>query len=162
MPGPVIDYEYVARFLGDCHANFNIQAIRFDRWCIDYLKQELVKAGVPCWTEGKDDPIPDGLRLIPHGQGFKDFAPAVDRLEDLLLEGRIRHGNQPVLTMCAANTRVVKDPAGNRKFDKMKSTGRIDGLVALGMALNWTQETEDDGQGSVEDLYASEPIVLSW
>ena len=162
VPGPVIDYEYVARFLGDCHANFNIQAVRFDRWRIDYLKQEMVKAGIPCWIEGKDEPVADGLRLIPHGQGFKDFAPAVDRLEDLLLEGRIRHGNHPVLTMCAANTRVVKDPAGNRKFDKMKSTGRIDGLVALGMALNWTQETEDDGQGSIEELYASEPIVINW
>lgn len=162
VPGPVIDYEYVARFLGDCHARFNIQAIRFDRWRIDYLKQELIKQGIPCWIEGKDDPVPGGLRLIPHGQGFKDFAPAVDRLEDLLLEGRIRHGGHPVLTMCAANTRVVKDPAGNRKFDKMKSTGRIDGLVALGMALNWTQETEDDGQGSIEELYASEPIVLNW
>ena len=28
------------------------------------------------------------------------------------------------------------DPAGCRKFDKLKSTGRIDGLVALAMALN--------------------------
>jgi phage terminase large subunit-like protein len=162
VPGPVIDYEYVARFLGDCHARFNIQAVRFDRWRIDYLKQELIKAGIPCWIEGKDDPVPGGLRLIPHGQGFKDFAPAVDRLEDLLLEGRIRHGNHPVLTMCAANTRVVKDPAGNRKFDKMKSTGRIDGLVALAMATNWTQDVEDDGQGSLEELYASDPIVVNW
>ena len=130
----------MARFLGDCHAEFNIQAIHFDRWRIDLLKQELSKAGVPCWIDGKDDPIHGGLRLLPHGQGFKDFASAVDRLEDLLLEQRIRHGNHPALTMCAANARVVKDPAGNRKFDKMKSTGRIDGLVALGMALNWASD----------------------
>ena len=148
VPGPVIDYEYVARFLGECHANFNIQAVRFDRWRIDYLRQELVKAGIPCWTEGKDDPVPGGLRLLPHGQGFKDFAPAVDRVEDLLLEGRIRHGGHPVLTMCAANTRVVKDPAGNRKFDKIKSIGRIDGIVALGMALNWTEDAPPPKQSA--------------
>lgn len=148
VPGPVIDYEYVASFLGECHANFNIQAVRFDRWRIDYLRQELVKAGIPCWTEGKDDPVPGGLRLLPHGQGFKDFAPAVDRLEDLLLEGRISHGNHPVLTMCAANTRVVKDPAGNRKFDKIRSIGRIDGIVALGMALNWTEDAHPPKQSA--------------
>ena len=44
------------------------------------------------------------------------------------------HGNHPVLTMCAANAVVHQDPAGNRKLDKAKSRGRIDGLVALTMA----------------------------
>jgi phage terminase large subunit-like protein len=38
--------------------------------------------------------------------------------------------------MCAANVKAQSDPAGNRKFDKIKSTGRIDGIVALAMALN--------------------------
>jgi phage terminase large subunit-like protein len=36
--------------------------------------------------------------------------------------------------MCAANAVAVSDPAGNRKLDKHKATGRIDGLVALAMA----------------------------
>ena len=47
----------------------------------------------------------------------------------------------PVLTMCAANAVVTKDPAGNRKLDKHKATGRIDGLVALAMAMGVTVET---------------------
>lgn len=38
--------------------------------------------------------------------------------------------------MCASNVRVQQDPSGNRKFDKIKSTGRIDGIVALAMAMN--------------------------
>jgi phage terminase large subunit-like protein len=33
------------------------------------------------------------------------------------------------------NAVVVRDPAGNRKLDKKKSTGRIDGAVALVMAV---------------------------
>ena len=53
----------------------------------------------------------------------------------LLLNGRIRHGLNPVLTMCAANAVVTKDPAGSRKLDKGKATGRIDGLQALAMAV---------------------------
>ena len=39
------------------------------------------------------------------------------------------------MTMCAANAVATRDPAGNRKLDKSKATGRIDGMVALAMAL---------------------------
>jgi phage terminase large subunit-like protein len=51
------------------------------------------------------------------------------------VNGEVRHGGNPVLTMCAANAIAVRDPAGNRKLDKAKSTGRIDGMVAAAMAL---------------------------
>jgi phage terminase large subunit-like protein len=112
-----------------------IGAIKFDRWRIEDLQRELNAEGVECWIDGKDEEISGGLRLIPHGQGYKDMNPAVERLEDLLIQALIRHGNHPVLTMCAANTRVQADPAGGRKFDKIISTGRIDGIVSLAMAI---------------------------
>jgi phage terminase large subunit-like protein len=75
------------------------------------------------------------LPLIEWGQGFKDMSPAIDTLESELLNGRIAHGNHPVLTMCAANAVISRDAAGNRKLDKHKATGRIDGLVAMAMAF---------------------------
>jgi phage terminase large subunit-like protein len=37
--------------------------------------------------------------------------------------------------MCAANSVIASDPAGNRKLDKKRASGRIDGMVALAMAL---------------------------
>jgi phage terminase large subunit-like protein len=37
--------------------------------------------------------------------------------------------------MCAANAVVQTDPSGNRKLAKNKSTGRIDGMVALAEAF---------------------------
>jgi phage terminase large subunit-like protein len=138
----VIDYGWVARKIGELSGEYRIAGIKFDRWRIDDLRRELDAAGVESWVEGKDwspdsnKMQPDGLRLVPHGQGFKDMNPAVSCIEDLLLEGRLRHGMHPVLTWCASNTRIQSDPAANRKFDKIKSTGRIDGLVALAMALN--------------------------
>jgi len=136
VPGKTIDYRYVAIRLGELHGKFQIGGIRFDRWRIADLQRELIAEGVDAWIEGQDDEIPGGLRLIPHGQGFKDMSPAVERLEDALVEGRMRHGKHPVMTMCASNTRVQADPAGGRKFDKIKSTGRIDGIVAAAMALS--------------------------
>jgi phage terminase large subunit-like protein len=73
--------------------------------------------------------------MIPFGQGFASMTPAVSKLEEVLLLGEMRHGNNPVMTMCFNNTVVINDPAGNRKFDKAKSTGRIDGSVATAMAI---------------------------
>lgn len=52
----------------------------------------------------------------------------------MLLGGKLRHGNHPVLSMCAANAVVQMDAAGNKKLAKDKSNGRIDGMVALAMA----------------------------
>jgi len=136
VPGKTIDYRYVAQELGRLHAQFTLRGLRFDRWRIEDLQRALAEEGVEVWIDGKDDPIDGAIRLIPHGQGFKDMNPAVETLEDALAEGKISHGNHPVLTMCASNVRVQTDPAGNRKFDKIKSTGRIDGIVALAMAMN--------------------------
>ena len=84
------------------------------------------------------------LPLVEFGQGFKDMAPAIDVLEEALLNCSLQHGGHPVLTMCAANAVVIKDPAGNRKLDKQKATGRIDGMVALAMALGAAQKTIED------------------
>ena len=153
VPGKVIDYAYVARAIQEHMASMNIQGIKFDRWRIGDLQRELAEIGVDAWIDGQDDAISGGLRLIPHGQGFKDMNPAVEILEDLLAKESLRHGMHPVLTMCAANVRVQADPAGNRKFDKLKSTGRIDGIVSLAMALNGATgaQPEDTGPSIYEN-----------
>jgi phage terminase large subunit-like protein len=80
----------------------------------------------------------------PFGQGFKDMSPAVDTLERNVAEKLLRHGGNPVLNMCAANAVVTRDFAGNRKLDKSKASGGIDGLVALTMALQVTGRHEPE------------------
>lgn len=121
-PGGSVDYEYVVADLAEIFADAYPARIAFDRWRIDVFKKELERAGIE-WP------------MVPHGQGFKDMSPALDTLEAHLLNGRLRHGMNPVLTMCAANAVVTRDPAGNRKLDKHKANGRIDGMVALAMAV---------------------------
>lgn len=159
-PGHSVDYAFVAHKIRELHEDYHISAIRFDRWRISDLIRELNREIPIAWEEGKDEPIPGGICLIPHGQGFKDMNGAVEALEDHLLNGRVRHGMHPVLTMCAANARVTYDPAGNRKFDKIKSTGRIDGLVALAMALNVKIDPPED-LGDISGFFA-DPIVVGW
>jgi phage terminase large subunit-like protein len=121
-PGKSVDYEFVAVRLAELCSDYDVTGIRFDRWRMDVLQAELTRLGAT-------------LPMVPHGQGFRDISPALDTLEAELMNGRIRHGNNPILTWCASNSIVDADPAGNRKLNKMKSTGRIDGMVALAMAL---------------------------
>lgn len=127
-PGPVVDYRYIARQLADCTAGMrDLQVVGFDRWNISRFRQDMDAEGV------------GQVPLEPLGQGFRDMSPCVTALEDALLSGRVRHGGHPVLTMCAANAIVSRDPAGNRKFDKARASGRIDGIVALAMAAGLTR-----------------------
>lgn len=120
-PGKVIDYDFVARDIGQICAGLNIAKIGFDRWRMDRLKGALERQGVE-------------LPMESFGQGYVSMSPALDALEADLLNGVVRHGGHPVLAMCAANAVAVPDPAGNRKLDKSKATGRIDGMQALAMA----------------------------
>jgi phage terminase large subunit-like protein len=54
----------------------------------------------------------------------------------LILSHRLAHGNNPVLNWMADNLVAREDPAGNIKPDKERSIEKIDGMVALIMALD--------------------------
>ena len=140
-PGATVDYAFVAvdiaRILNELGGD--IQSIAFDRYRIDLFRRDAEAQGV-------------NLPLVEYGQGFKDMAPAIDALESELLNGRLRHGMTPVLTMCAANSVIQKDPAGGRKFAKDKATGRIDGMVALAMAFGATLGVApENNKGDIDD-----------
>jgi phage terminase large subunit-like protein len=127
-PGKAVEYEFVARFLYDhcAERQFRIK-IAFDRWGMKHLRPWLLKAG---FSEDQVEAI-----FVEFGQGFQSMSPALRDTEAALLAGKVRHGNHPVLSMCAANAVVTTDPAGGRKLNKAKSATRIDGMVALAMAF---------------------------
>ena len=141
-PGATVDYEFVAKEIAEIVGGLNLKGIAFDRWRIIMIQKELDRLGIE-------------LPLSEYGQGFKDMSPALDALECELLNGRIAHGGHPVLTMCAANAVVTKDAANNRKLDKHKATGRIDGAVAKAMAMGLA-----NSQAATEEPVTPEMILL--
>lgn len=148
-PGRAIEYEYIAHYLRDVFDRYEIRALAFDRYNMRFLKPWLERAG---FTEDELE------RFVEFGQGFVSMSPAIRELEARLLAKKLRHGKHPVLTMCAANAVAVSDPAGNRKFTKSKTSGRIDGMVALAMAVGvMPNETEDDGDFAD---FIRDPIIV--
>jgi phage terminase large subunit-like protein len=125
-PGRSIEYEFIAHELRDIFDMCDVKQLAFDRYNMKFLRPWLEKAG---FTEEELE------RFVEFGQGFLSMSPAIRELESKLLQKQLKHGNHPVLTMCAANAITINDPAGNRKFNKQRSTGRIDGMQALAQAV---------------------------
>lgn len=121
--GTCTDPAMIARAIAELSKRYRIQTLAYDRWHMDEIRRELHAIG--CY-----------IPMVEHGQGYKDMSPAVNALERLIVEQRMRHGKHPVMDMCAVNAIVTRDHTGARKLDKVKSTGRIDGLVALAMAFS--------------------------
>jgi phage terminase large subunit-like protein len=140
--GNVIHYGFIERFIEELGMNYNIREIAFDRWGAVQMVQNL---------EGL------GFTVVPFGQGFKDMSPPTKELMKLTLEKKIAHGGHPALTWMMDNIYVRTDPAGNIKPDKEKSTEKIDGAVALIMALDRAIRNE----GSKFDLneYSTEEML---
>jgi phage terminase large subunit-like protein len=125
-PGRAQNYDFVARFMRGIFDKCKIRRVAFDRAFMKFLIPCLERAGFRAEELKK---------FTEFGQGYLSMGPAIRELEVRLLEKRLKHGNHPVLTMCAANAALAMDDAGNRKFTKRKSFGRIDAMVALAMAV---------------------------
>lgn len=145
-PGRAIEYEFVAEYLRGFFDRCDVQALAFDRYNMVHLRPWLVKAG---FTEDELE------KFIPFGQGTASMTPALRELEVKLLGRKLRHGNHPILEMCAKNATVVGD-SGARKFAKRKPTRRIDGMVSLAMAVGVMPTTESEQ----DSVYETRGILI--
>lgn len=124
-PGSAIEYEYIAQHLRGVFDRCEVQLIGFDRYHMNFLRPWLVKEGF------SDDELD---RFVEFGQGYASMTPALRELEVRLLNGKLKHGNHPVMNMCAHNA-TIEGKSGARKFRKPEGSRRIDGMPALAMAI---------------------------
>lgn len=140
--GNVVHYGFIESFIEELGEKYNIREIAYDRWGAVQMSQNL---------EGM------GFTVVPFGQGFKDMSPPTKELMKLVLEKRVAHGGHPVLRWMMDNVFIRKDPAGNIKPDKEKSTEKIDGAVAMIMALD---RAIRNGRGTADSVYDMRGILL--
>nr|DAM74879.1 MAG TPA: Terminase large subunit [Caudoviricetes sp.] len=134
--GNVVHYGFIETFIERLGERYNIREIAFDRWGAVQMVQNL---------EGM------GFTVVPFGQGFKDMSPPTKELMKLTLEEKIAHGGHPVLRWNMDNIFIRTDPSGNIKADKEKSTEKIDGAIAMIMALDRAIRCGNDNTASVYD-----------
>jgi phage terminase large subunit-like protein len=130
-PGNAIDYGFVkAAIIADAQ-KYQIADLNVDRLFQGYqTAMELTE---------------EGLTVFGMGQGFLSMAAPMKTFEARLLAKKLHHGGNPVLRWMANNVAVKTDPAGNLKPDKSESQGKIDGVVALVMALDRASRNENAG-----------------
>ena len=128
-PGNVIDYDYILNTIDEDARQFDLKEIAFDRWGATRIVQDLDA---------------QGLTVLEFGQGYKSLSPPTKELIKLLLSKKIHHGGNPVLKWMAGNVVIETDAAANIKPSKKKSREKIDGIVALLMAMDRALRHEDE------------------
>jgi phage terminase large subunit-like protein len=127
--GTVVDYDHVEAAVKHVATRYQLRELAIDRWNSTGTQTRLMA---------------EGITVVPFGQGFASMNAPAKELEKLVLEGKLRHGGNPILRWAASNVVIQSDAAGNIKPAKDKSTGRIDPIVALVMALGRATVHRDD------------------
>lgn len=132
--GDVTDYDAILLKLAELQELYQILEVAFDRWGSQKIVNDL-----------------DGLGLvrIDFGQGYASMSAPTKELLRCVLSQALQHGANPVLRWNADNLVVRMDPAGNVKPDKEKSSEKIDGIVALVMALGRATARAAEAKASI-------------
>jgi phage terminase large subunit-like protein len=143
--GNVIDYDVIREDIRELAERYEIQSIAYDRWSAVQLVTQLTSDGAAC---------------VPVGQGFASLSAPAKELEKCIMGRTLHHGDHPVLTWMAGNVCAEHDAAGNIKPSKRKSSEKIDGIMALCMALGEAaRHTEGEGE-SVYDTRGLEWVEV--
>ena len=126
VPGGTVDFALVASEILKDLREGRVSLVAYDRWGFTAFTTALLEAG------GKKS---DLKKFVPYGQGFQSMSPALGLLDEVLYNGKLRHGGHEILRMNARNAVVQIDPAGNRKLTRKVASRKIDGMVALAMAV---------------------------
>ena len=145
-PGRAISKRVILQKLSAMCDFFDIIAVGYDRWRIEDLMAMAADDGII---------LPE---MKPVGQGYKDFSPALETFERMLLNGELAHNGHKVMDWCMRNAVTEQDAAENRKLSKDKATGRIDLAVAAVMAAGLTSMT-DSNEGDADGFFAN-PIMV--
>ena len=135
-PGNVTDYDFVQAKIMEICEQVNIQSIAFDRWNSSQTVINMTNEGLP---------------MEPFGQGFASMSAPTKMLEALVLDKKLNHGGNKILNWQIENVQVKLDPAANCKLDKSKSKEKIDGIIALVMALGAYLNRDEEADSGYED-----------
>jgi phage terminase large subunit-like protein len=122
--GNAIDYDFIEADIKKFATEAQIEVLNFDEWNAANISNHLTE---------------HGINIMPFRQGFRSMSAPTKMLEVLAIQGKINHQNNPVIRWMISNVELQIDSAENIKIDKGKSREKVDGAVALVMAIaGWT------------------------
>jgi len=127
-PGDIIDTDYIKKELLQCRETYNFHSCAYDRW----RATELVKDVIEIVGE-----VPTQTKAFMEGftQTAGHYAAPLAELEKMVLLKTLRHGGNPVIEWMNSNVIIKLDASGNVRLDKAASKEKVDGMVALAMAI---------------------------
>ena len=131
--GEVVRHDAIRRRIDWAREMFDLRELAYDPWNAGEFAQKL---------------IDDGLICIPMRQGFQSMSAPMKKLMEVVLDRKLRHANHPVLAWNADCVEVKDDGNDNIRPEKPyrnQSNKRIDGIVALIMALDRAVRNENAG-----------------
>jgi phage terminase large subunit-like protein len=118
--GDTVDYGEISDTIAaDCAAD-GVREIGYDNRFAEQMAQNLTGQGIV---------------MANTGQGFQ-LNMAVKRMLELIVDGQLCHGGNPILSWMASNFVVRHGRMQEIRPDKEKTPDKIDGIVALDMAID--------------------------
>jgi phage terminase large subunit-like protein len=150
-PGASIDYSFIVESMVQRSMSFDLRGIAYDTYRIkDFIK----------YMDEGNCPVP----LVAHPQGYARATESnlwmphsIEVLEKLIVDGKLRVRFNPCLRWNSGNAVLHADAKNNRVFTKSRSTGRIDGIVALAMAIGLAF---NDAQEENLDDFLNAPLTV--
>lgn len=132
-PGNVTDYRAIAKKVVWINENFTIKKFGFDKWNSSQLIIEL--------ADIVDADIFDKVEM-----NISTLSEPTKRFYKLIKKEEINHGGHPVLRWMASNVVTYRDTNENIRPSKQSSSDKIDGIMAVIVALTslWSGEPEED------------------
>ena len=121
-PGQVIDQKIITRDIIEIAKEYNLKSFAFDPF--------IAYNGVV------QDLTDEGLKGFEHRQGFLSMSTPSKDFEKRVKQNEIVHDKNPCLAWQLGNVEIEFDASDNIKPSKKKSTEKIDGVVAMVMAIN--------------------------
>ena len=119
--GNVTDQRQVRADLDEWRTRYRPVELDFDPWEAAQITRDLSEDG---WT------------VVEIRQNFGGLNEGSKAFESLANGGKIRHGGHPVLRWMVSNVMARQNPEGQIRPDRQRSTEKIDGVVAIIMALS--------------------------
>lgn len=142
--GNATDFDVIAEQLKQLQQQFSLMAVAYDPKFAPYFATKLLEAGLP---------------MIEIAQNPAHFTAPIIETENLILEQRLHHDNNPMMLWMMSNAVLSRSNfSGLKQITRERDTDKIDGVIAMLMAMSRAQ-LDEDANNSIDD-FISDPVII--